>query len=650
MPEGAQPPASRDDEAAERRLMAFFETNREFFALYAEDKSINVRPSRQLGTFAIDLKEGTLYGDPSYYEKKGLTEGHAFDSFLHEFEHFRRLMTALRERGGLEKWKRHRERLKAKPRLKIFDNVLEDISVDRAKVSRAPSTREAQEDLYHAHLWPDRDFTKLPRHLQFIYALFRETMLPDEPVEVAEEVRVEIEKLRRMKNTAGQSLIEVMSHPDLPQLKRWALQERFFEPVYERLFAEDVRDEEGKGEKGAEGEKGEKGEGGGMEEGKPQEETEEGEAKPGAGEPGKEPSGKPARPDDYFKDQYDAYHAQSPDAAISEEEWDKAVEEALKAVGRPKTPEEMAAEAYALEAGVSLSDLQAYQRFWETVEQMRDPETDETVVEELRAAFRKIVAERLEPTARPKQPVEEGEYLVRPAEAVAEIKAGRTEPRVWMTFEDRERPKELYGAFDVTVVCDRSGSMEQSDGTAVKRDEQRKAAAMVLESLREFCDDLEEKRKDLRSDLKVRSEVWGFGGPSEVGCLKPLSEELTDRERVAVFKVLATTPGKSTRDDLALKAIRETVPDEDWERVRRGELRKVVMVFTDGDSSNPEGVKAELKEWRGQGAFVVVVGITEAAQAALRLYKPDAKLAKTAAQVGVAVADILGSHLAALNG
>lgn len=698
------PQPSHDEErvSAEEKLAAFFVQNRDFFTLYAGDASITVRPSREVGTFAIDLENGELLGDPSYYEKKGMTEAHAFNSFLHEFEHFRRLMGLVRERGGLTAWKAHRDRILKRRHLHVFDNVLEDISVDRAILTRAPNQTETQFDLYRNHLWKRRDMTSLPRHLQFVYALFREQMMPDEPVEVAEDVRVEIQALRDMKNRSGQSVIDVMSHPDLPQARRLALQERFFESVYERLFREDVqrkRDEhaakqekagqegegspkqgqpsqgepqegdiEGKpqpaepqeGDEGGAPQEGEPDEGGAQDgeptPGEPQEGSpQSGEPQPGEPQPGEEPSGPsqpglPEDPDDIFADLYDEYLENSPDAAISDEQIDEAVNAVLGKGGKPKTPEELTQEAYAKEAGVSVEDLRAYQDFWQSVEELRSPDADMTVVEQIREVFRKIITERLAPVRRPKQPVEEGEYLIRPAEAVAEVRAGHTDPAVWMTHEVHDHPKELVGALDVTLACDRSKSMEDSDGTSVKMTEQQKAAALLLEALREFCDDLDEERADLLEDLHVRSEVWGFGGPPEVGCLKASSEELTDRERVAVYKELASVPGKSTRDDLVLEAILASISEEDFERIARGELRKVVIVLTDGDSSNKEGAKVAIKALRDRGVAVVAIGITKAAKKALTLYKPDGRLAKTAADTGVAVGEVLAEFIRELNG
>ena len=43
---------------AEAKLEDFFARNQDFFALYAGDASIKAKPSRELGTFAIDLEKG----------------------------------------------------------------------------------------------------------------------------------------------------------------------------------------------------------------------------------------------------------------------------------------------------------------------------------------------------------------------------------------------------------------------------------------------------------------------------------------------------------------------------------------------------------------------------------------------------------------
>ncbi|MEK7530098.1 MAG: VWA domain-containing protein, partial [Patescibacteria group bacterium] len=100
-----------------------------------------------------------------------------------------------------------------------------------------------------------------------------------------------------------------------------------------------------------------------------------------------------------------------------------------------------------------------------------------------------------------------------------------------------------------------------------------------------------------------------------------------------------------------LDAILKSIPEEDFERIARGELRKVVIVLTDGASSNKEGAKNAIKALRDKGVIVVAIGITKAATGVLTLYnKSHAHLAKTAAETGVAVGDVLGEFIRGLNG
>jgi len=196
---------------------------------------------------------------------------------------------------------------------------------------------------------------------------------------------------------------------------------------------------------------------------------------------------------------------------------------------------------------VSERDLREYAAFWSQLEDIRNHETDERVIDDLRALFRRIVSDRVKKKLHSKQPVAEGDILVRPAEAVAAVRAGVLEPEVWATLELKERPEKEFGDLDAYFIFDRSGSMDEPDETgAVKKDEQRKAGVLSLEAFKEFAQELDEVRADLTEDVHVRTEARSFGSARENEILKPLSEELTEEERVAVYKKLSNTPGDNT--------------------------------------------------------------------------------------------------------
>jgi hypothetical protein len=250
------------------------------------------------------------------------------------------------------------------------------------------------------------------------------------------------------------------------------------------------------------------------------------------------------------------------------------------------------------------------------------------------------------PRLRPKLPTTEGEILAKPAEAVAAIKAGISEPAVWETLEVRDRNKKLFGKFDVTVVADRSGSMKKGDGSgAIKYIEQRKAVALILEALTEFSQELDEIRRDLDQDLHVRTEAWSFGDDPQIEILKPLSKTLTEKERVAVYKKLGDAPGDFTKDFVALERIKNAIPEEDWRELEEKKLRKIVIVLSDGDSHGPDSVQKVIKEMREKGITVVGVGITNAANSIKTTYAPDAKVCPKAGDLGATLGKLLEEYL-----
>ncbi len=617
-------PADRGDSP----VRDFFDEHKDFLISYIGDSSIRAEKSPEgLDTFAIDLEKGILYGEPKYFTEKGYSESKAFFAFLHEFEHFRELRDLLQEKDGEKLWKRHRDRLRKNKRTKLFDNVWDDVRMNRSVVSRAPSQNAARSELYKENLFQNNNFLELPKHLQFAYALLREAMLPGEPCVVSDDVRAELDRLRSIKAKSGISLLDYASRPDIPPSLRIRLQEQLLEPVYESFFQKDAEQKKNEQKEKNRGQGGEDKEGG------------KGTTKE-----------TPQNPEDFFKDEYEKYFDENPDSALPDEAIEQAVKQYIErkkeSQKAQKTEQQMIEEAYAREQGVTAEDMEAYQKFWESIEEMRNPETDEAVVEELRALFRKIIAERTRPKSKPKIPVSEGEILARPAEAVAAIKAGVEEPEVWETIQEKDRPKELFGDFDVTIVVDRSGSMDERDEAGnSKKYEQKKAAILLLEALKEFSDDLEEARVDLQYDLNVRTEVRSFGSETENEILKPLSEELTEKQRVAAYKKLDSTPGASTKDFLALESLYESISEEDVEKIEASRLKKIILVLSDGESDDAEKVQQYLRQLRDKGVIVRGVGITDAASSIKQTYKPHALICKQADQLGVVLAELLKEYL-----
>ena len=619
----------------------FFETHRDFLESYVADSSVEIKPSPPaLGTFAIDLEKGVMYAEPKFFTEQGYSLDKSMFATLHEFEHFREKRELLSDKNGERVWKAHLAKIKANRHFKIFDNCFDDIKMNRAVVSRAPSIDESRRGLYAENLFADKDFTKQPKHLQFSYALLRERMLPGEKCAVTPEVRAEIDRLGNIKSREV-SLLDYASDPNTPMALRLELQRRFLEPVLEKFFKEDVKEREKKDEEEGEGSEGEGGEGE-MEDGK-EGEGESSDKKSKKGKKTKKSGEKSPNPEDYFQNEYDDYFKKNPEP-ISEKEIEKAVEDFLEGKKGEKSLDEMAEEAYARSQGVSPEDLRDYRKFYEQLENIKNPETDKSVVEEIREIFKKIIAERLRPRLISKLPVTEGEILAKPAETVAQVRAGVHEPEVWETVEPKERPKELFGDFEVTVVADRSGSMEGE-----KAREQRRAVALVLEALKEFSDEMDEMRSDIAYDLNVRTESWSFGGENELAILKPLSNTLSEKERVAVYKTLTDTPGDHTKDFLALEGIAKGISAEDETKIREKKMRKIIIVMSDGASDEPARVQKSLIGLREKGVSVVGVGITSEGAAIVSTYAPDGLVCDQTADLPRVLGELLKKEIAGLN-
>ena len=169
-----------------------------------------------------------------------------------------------------------------------------------------------------------------------------------------------------------------------------------------------------------------------------------------------------------------------------------------------------------------------------------------------------------------------------------------------------------------------------------------------MEALKDFADICEAKRGNMDSPLEVRSEIFSFQSSSEdAKPLKPMSKDLSEKERVDIFGKLATTSG-STTDFVPLGVIEKGLTDELKKKIIEGELKKIVIVFADGGSDNVSLVRSVLDKLREAQVVVIGVGITESGEPALTTYAPNARLAETAEKLPAVLGDLLKENLADL--
>lgn len=658
------------DEAGHLEAVTFVEKHRDFFEHYAKGR-IRVEPAPEgLNTFAFDLKNDTIFVNSMFYKDKGYSEEKTLFAICHEIEHFmekkamitepeRKEKGRRKEEPGEKKFEQYIERIKKDRAFGLMDNCVADIRENRSVISRTNKGMiEVERKIYREDLFIETDFTKQSRHVQFCQAILRESKVEDEKCKVDSEVRKALDEVKAIKG-----LMEIMTHPETPMSTRLKLQEKYVWPKVIELLEKDLedkkkenqrnKDEEKEKNKNKEDKEKQNQSSGGDEE--EEEDMDGGSQKEGEGKVNKDSDdGQDSHkkenqsgegdgeqeldPNKEFGEEYDELEGKLGEAVPLEE-----VEKALKEWKEEKKNDspDKADEEYATKLGVEKKDLQEYRKIIESLAKIVNPETNVAVLEELKTLFSRIISKRMKPQSAPKYPVEEGDELVDPAQLVADVKAGNLYPKVWEDQETVEKKGDRFGEVEITLVCDRSGSMQEGN----KAREQRRSTVLVMEALKDFAELCEEEKMRVDKPLVVKSEIYSFASSHEDKTpLKKMSAELGEAERINILKKLYDLPG-STTDFNCLQAINENLNREDEKKIKEGELKKIVIVFTDGGSDSPRAVEENLAVLREKGVVAIGVGMTEAGKPVLATYAPNAMVVEDISKLPLVLGDLLKEHL-----
>lgn len=612
---------SPEVDPSQKEALDFVEKNRDLFEHFARGQ-VNFKPAPPgLNTFAFDLNTDDFYISPRFYKTRGFSEEQTTFATLHEIEHLLEKRKLISGEDGPRIFGKYLSRLEESRAYKVTDNCLADIRENETVVSKTNRTfGDIERKMYREDLFKETDLTKEPKHLQLPMALLREDRVPDEICTVAPEVRAAMDEIKAIAASDGTKLINIIKHPDTPMSARLKLQDKYIWPHVKKLLEQDEKeDTEDTGDGGKES--------GGEEDGKKADKKQEKSA------PTKDPNKR-------FEKSYDKADAATPHA-IPIEDMKKTFRDWEKEKGNPLAT---ADQEYADKLGVKKEDLQRYRALAEEMRSVMNPETQQSVIDDLRDIIARIIARRKKERLAPQYPVEEGDDLADPAELVSQVKVGNFEPKAWETQEMRMEKEKRFGTVEITLVGDRSSSMKEGDGA--KSREQQKAVVLFMEALKEFGDLVREEATSLTKPLSVQSEIYTFQSSAEDATpLKPMSEELSEKECIAVASKLGNCPG-STTDFVPLESILGGMDEEKKRLIKDGEIKKIVIVFTDGGSDDAARVSLVLERLRKSGVVVVGIGITQDGAPALTTYAPGAHLAETAEMLPKVLAETLREHLA----
>ena len=638
---------SKVEKSPEEEAVEFVEKNKEFFNHYAKGRVKFLPAPKGLNTFAFNLNTNEIYIHPRFFRDRGLDlaeEGTIF-AVLHEIEHFLEKKDLLKELDGKEFFEEFLRKIKDRA-YSFLDNRIADTRENSAIVNKTNRDyRDLEGRLYKEHLLREKDFTKKPRHLQFVEAISREFHIPDEEALVSPEVREKINEVKEIKSSSGRDILQIMADPETSMKDRIAIQDNYLWPIVEELRKKDIEDKKENNKDNDNNDDGEDSDGeennsGQGEEGK-EEGGKKGKTKKGKGKKGdKDKDFSNLDPNDIFKEDYDEANKSGMPNGVPIEKIKEAFDEWKKENGDAKGKE---LKEYADKLGVKKEDLDLYRNINNDLRSKINKETGKSIVEDLTDLVEKIISKRKKRKQKPRYPLEEGDFLIDPVEAVVQVSSGNLKPQVWEDVERKEVRGQMFGEVEITLVCDRSGSMEEPISKLI---EQRKAVVFLLEALRTFNKRLDEEGGNIKKPLEIKSELYSFQADRDDTLpFKKMSKDISEKEAIEAMVKVSTAKGKDTTDYNTLSAINGGLTDKQKEKIKEGELKKIVIVFTDGDSGNKEEVKNQLKNLKENGVVVVCVGITQSGEKALTTYAPNARLAEKAEDLVSILADLLKEHL-----
>ncbi|MDO8507945.1 MAG: hypothetical protein Q7S53_05285 [bacterium] len=613
-----------------------------FFVTFARDVSLKFKVS---DAFYINLENGEVNLDAEWFADKDCSMNQIKWATLHEISHFHDLvgdsegtlknfeyiMDQAKKTGAemMQKWEdkygksdpEFIERLKKqKPASRrdksktmnsvesgaykihhTFYNILDDICVNRrvsdkaATFERGTGGGEEISRLYAEKLFEGTDYTDKPRHLQLMYKLLREEMVPDQGVEISPEVEKIFEETIKFKGKEYtlQEMVDYIVSDGLKAGQRYFVIKKTLEPIFESLLKKDLDEWEPEKPEKMENQPSGDGGGGGQ----------------GASNP--------------FEVDYDEFGESNPDQLSEDDirEWlDKEVEEKEQEEEEARRAEEedsKSAEEKAKERhenmdrewceqnGVEYRKLQNFRK----IEQEIAPH-----LKELSELWEKIIfGSSKDVRTEMKGHYKTGSELdvQKAVEEWPTIEKGDLDKvRVMKKMKSQEVLVDMPELIRVRLGGDLSGSMSFDSGQ--KKHVLAQCFVLVMSSLREFNTKLNYTRSRTKSKLNAETEAWVFGNYAKK--IKSFGDQSdSDRERVEIINIVDHLKGSmgGTADDELLRGINASLSQQDRENISKKKVMDIFIEVTDGGSDSATQTRSELDKLLKTGVIARAFQIGE---------------------------------------
>ncbi len=565
--------------------------------------------------WATDLEAdgNVVTADPGFFIEKGYTPDMTSYATLHEIAaHLREKVTEPKLTERIINFAKQ-----GKPQA-IFHNIFADVAGNNLIHAVLPRMRGVAAQLYKEKLFAETDYTQIPRHLQFLYKVIRQEMVPDSETTVLPEVDEAIAGLR---NYQGQgdvikysTAVAKSAHEAMGGDERFSIWTRIIYPVYEGLIEQDRQDPNRQSQNGEA-----QGDGGNQQQSQGQQEKQNQTGNKSSG--GQPQSGESEQQSDSerFGSYYEDYKQNRHPEPMSEEEHDKLhyhAEEHTHSPSRKNSPhtaqsehERMLDKKVRDETGHSLQEQRRYNA--EIVKW-------QSAIAEMRDVFQRVINERVaQKRGLSRRTFTEGAVLDpdRLVQTVIDVRNNVEEPEAFKDYETKKGETQAIGKTDYVFMFDVSHSMKGEKAVNAAS-----TAVIGLEGLAALQRDVEEAEAAHKIDLEldIRTAIYIFG--DEAACVKPLSTRVSPKERLDTYAALANPNGSSTQDFLALEEI------ESWSS--EPDRRKILIAVSDGASNDgyhdtSYRAREAIDRLRGDGWFVY--GISIGSRKAEHLYRPNAR-------------------------
>lgn len=180
--------------------------------------------------------------------------------------------------------------------------------------------------------------------------------------------------------------------------------------------------------------------------------------------------------------------------------------------------------------------------------------------------------------------------------------------------------------FELSIVADWSWSMEWQNNV-----QQKIACLLIFEALKLLHDKLEMDKMNLAEPINFLTE-WFLFYWQWVSQIKEKSTDFTDKDRLTAYRTLDFSDWKITNDydwlNVIIKSISEQ-PQEYLDWLKNWKIKKIVIVLSDGGSSNELAMMQRINYLRSLWIIVYWIWITNEWRPVVELFTwSDKKLWK----------------------